>query len=245
MPTPAISLRLRKFRRRFGISAPKLVVRTHIPWQGYLVGVVLLFFFIGALVGVFVQYSNAGVVGLELQELRHQVEAQNQEIETLRASSGTVQSVANIERASQQRVLARLQFLEQENSALKEDMMLFERLLPSSGEESVLRIENFRVLQEAPALLRYRFLLFYQGGRQAPEFRGHLQFVIEYSIGGKGQRLLLPEGRNSAAGYGLEIKQRFVRKDGVLDIPSGVVPGRVEVRLLQGDVVKARAEVQL
>ena len=245
MPTPAISLRLRKFRRRFGISAPKLVVRTHIPWQGYLVGAGVLLLSIGAVVGVFVQYSNAGVVGQELQELRQQVQVQNQEIETLRASSGTVQSVASIERASQQRVLARLQFLEQENSALKEDMMLFERLLPSSGEESVLRIENFRVVQEAPASLRYRFLLVYQGGRQAPEFRGHLQFLIDYSIAGRGQRMVLPDGRNSAAGYGLELKQRFVRRDGVVDIPSGAVVGKVEVRLLQGDVVKARAEVQL
>ena len=244
MPTPAISVRLRKFRRRFGISAPRLVVRTHIPWQGYLLGVALLFLLVGALGALFVQYSNAGVVGQELQELREQVRVQSQEIEALRASSGTVQSVANIERASQQKVLARLQFLEQENAALKEDILLFERLLPSTGEESVLRIENFRVVQDASSALRYRCLLVYQGGRQVSEFRGYLQFIIDFSLDGKVQRIVLPDGRHSSAGYGVELR-RFLRRDGVLDIPSGAVVGKVEVRLLQGDVVKARAEVQL
>ncbi len=244
MPTPAISLRLRRFRRKFGISAPKLVIRTHIPWQGYLMGVALLLLLIGALGGLFVQYSNAGAVGQELLELRQQVRLQSQEIEVLRASSGTVQSVANIERASQQKVLARLQLLEQENAALKEDMLLFERLLSSSGEEAVLRIENFRVVPDAPAALRYRCLVVYQGGRQVPEFRGSLQFLIDYSLGGEVRRMVLPEDRNSEVGYGVELK-RFLRRDGVLNIPSGAVVGKVEVRLLQGGVVKARAEAQL
>ncbi|WP_412481130.1 DUF6776 family protein [Azonexus sp. IMCC34839] len=221
-----------------------MVIRTHIPWQGYLLGGVLLLLLMGALGVLLVHYSGAGMVGQELQGLREQLYAQSREIEALRASSGTVQSVANIERASQQKVLARLQFLEQENAALKEDMLLFERLLPSAGEESVLRIENFRVVRDAPAALRYRCLLVYQGGRQLSEFRGYLQFVIDYSLDGKVQRVVLPEGRYPSAGYSVELK-RFLRRDGVLDIPSGAIVGRVEVRLLQGDVVKARAEVQL
>ena len=35
MPPPAPTLKIRRFRRRFGIAAPKVVVRTHIPWPWY------------------------------------------------------------------------------------------------------------------------------------------------------------------------------------------------------------------
>ena len=114
MPTPAISLKLKKFRRRFGISAPRMVIRSHIPWHGYLLGSVLFLLLIAATAALFVQYSNAGVVGRELQELRDQVEVQSREIEVLRTTSGTVQSVASMERATQQKMVARLQALRSE-----------------------------------------------------------------------------------------------------------------------------------
>ena len=42
MPTPAVTLRIRKFRRRFGITAPRVVVRTHLSWQWYAGGAALL-----------------------------------------------------------------------------------------------------------------------------------------------------------------------------------------------------------
>ena len=245
MPTPAISLKLKKFRRRFGISAPRMVIRSHIPWQGYLLGSVLFLLLIAATVALFVQYSNAGVVGRELQELRDQVEVQSREIEVLRTTSGTVQSVASMERATQQKMVARLQALEQENASLKEDMLLFERLIPSAGEEVVLRIENFRIAKDSPVSLKYRFLLVCQGGKAGADFRGSLQFIVDYSIDGKQHQLVVPDDRRSGpVGYGVEIR-RFLRREGVLDVPSGAQVGKVEVRVLQGDIVKAKADVQL
>ena len=46
--------------------------------------------------------------------------------------------------AQQQPGVKKIRDLELENSALKEDMRLFERLIPTVGEEAVVRIESFR-----------------------------------------------------------------------------------------------------
>lgn len=245
MPTPAVSLKLKKFRRRFGIAAPRMVVRTHISWHWYLLLGAFLVLLLLAVWALFLQFANAGAVGQELDGLRERVRIQNQEIEVLRSTSGTGSSVASMERASQQKVLARLQFLEQENALLKEDVLLFERLFPSSGEESVLRIENFKVLREASRYLRYRFLVAYHGGKSAPEFRGRLQVVVSGVREGKPERLVFPEdGRSSGREYSIELKH-FLRQEGVLEVPQGMVVDAVEVRLLQGDVVKVKAGVRL
>jgi hypothetical protein len=52
MPPPAPTLKIRRFRRRFGIAAPKVVVRTHIPWPWY--GAALLVLILGVAITVWI-----------------------------------------------------------------------------------------------------------------------------------------------------------------------------------------------
>lgn len=244
MQTPSITLKLRRFRRRFGVAAPKVVVRTHLAWQWLALLAVLLVLFVGALGWLVAQRNEAGMLGRDIEGLRQQMQAQREELNVLRSTAGTGQNAVSIERASQQQLLDRIQVLEAQNAALKEDILLFERLIPVAGEGGGIRFENFRVGQEAPGRFRYRLLLAFQPDRQNPDFHGRLQLVVDYAVSGKKGRILLPEKRETLADYQLELK-RFLRREGAFELPEGAVLLSVEARVLQGDTLKSRQFGQL
>lgn len=243
MPTPAVSLKIRKFRRRFGITAPKVVVRSHLPWQWLLLP--LLFVLLVLVAGwSILQRSATGEFGRELQELRMHVQSQQEELDLLRATAGTRQNAMSIERATQRQLLLRIKELEQESAALKEDMLLFERLIPVMGDEAVVRLENFRVLQDDGGRYRYRLLVAYQPSRQRPEFVGRLQLIVNYVSAGKEHQLELPERPAAEMEYQLSLKH-FLRREGVFDLPPGARLKAVEARVLQGATLMGKRSAQL
>lgn len=244
MPTPAVALKLRRFRRRFGITAPKMVVRSHLPWRWFALPALLLTLLVG-MVGWLVAHRNeAGVLGQEVEELRQKLLEQREELNLLRSTAGTGQNAVSIERATQQQLLGRIQALEGQNAALKEDILLFERLIPVAGEGASVRVENFRVVQEANARYRYRLLVTFQPDRQNPDFRGRLQLAISYLHSGKERQLLLPEKRDNSPEYLVETKH-FLRREGGFELPGGAVLQGVEARILQGDTLKSKRLAQL
>lgn len=244
MPTPAVSLRFRKFRRRFGIAAPRLVVRSHVPWPWLALPGLLLLMLIVAVIWLVMQRNEAGEMGHEVQTLRQQLQAHDEELGMLRATAGTRQNAVSIERATQQQLLARIQYLERENGALKEDILLFERLIPVVGEDAAVRIENFRVIHDGGGRYRYRILLAFRPDRQTPEFRGRLQLAVSFTLGGKEQQVLFPDKRGVMGEYQLEMRH-FLRREGVFELPFNSQVKAVEVQVLQGDTLKSKRLAQL
>jgi len=237
MHTPAVSLRLKRFRRRFGISAPRVVVRSELPRQ-WLVGFGVLLMAIGFAAAWFIQSASFG--GVQLAGLKDQLQVQQSELDLLRASVGTGQSAVSIERAAQQQLLARIQSLEAENSALKEDMLIFERLIPVIGQEAKVRIESFRISSNAGGSYRYRLLLAYQSAQRGAGFRGRYEVVVTYKTpGAQTRQIVLPDGRGGV----VEVRH-FLRREGMIELPSGAVLVSAEVRLLQdGKLVTKEAAV--
>ena len=244
MPTPAVALKLKKFRRRFGITASRVVVRSHLPWQWLASAALLLLILLGVLLWLVLWGNEAGVMGREVESLRLEFQAQREELNVLRSTAGTGQNAVSIERAAQQKLLARLEGLERENRALKEDILLFERLIPVVGEVAAVRVENFRVIREAGARYRYRLLLAFQPAKQNPEFRGQLQLVVSFVLGGKEQQLSFPDKRAALGEYQLELKH-FLRREGVFELPTGAELKAVEARVMQGDTLKSKRLAQL
>lgn len=242
MPFPAVSLRLRKIRRRFGISAPRVVVRRHMSWQLMLVVLMLFLLCVGAALWVVTQRNQVGFLARELEGLRSLVSLQAEELAALRSTAGTEKNAVRIEKVAQQALIARIQGLEDENAALKEETRLFERLASASAEEAVVRIESFRVSADGVGRFRYRLILAFKPGRQVPDFRGRFQLAVIYEQGGRAHTLLLPE-QKAAAPYAIELKA-FLRREGVVELPAGAVIKAVKVRILQGDTLKAEQVAQ-
>lgn len=129
MPTPAVTLKLKRFRRRFGIAAPRVTVRSHIGWQWYAAALAVLVALIATVAWSFAQHGEAAELAEELRELRSQLADKNEELARLRAGAATEQNAVQMERSTQQQLISRIKVLERENAGLKEDVSLFERLL--------------------------------------------------------------------------------------------------------------------
>jgi len=244
MPTPAVALRLRRFRRRFGIAAPKLVVRSHFPWLWFALPALLFVVTAGVIGGLIARSGDVGMLGREDDGLRKQILAQREELNILRSTAGTGQNAVSIERASQQQLLGRIQWLEAQNAALKEDILLFERLVPVVGDGAAVRVESFRVVQRAPGRFTYRMLLAFQPDKSTPDFRGRLQLAISFAQSGKNVQLVLPDKRETFAGYQIELT-RFLRLEGEFELPESATLLGVEARILQGDALKSKLSAQL
>lgn len=240
MPNPAITLKIKRFRQRFGITAPRVTVRTHYSWHWYVAGAVLLLLMVVLGAWWLAQHDEAVQMKSELARLRQGLSEAEVELGRLRSTAGTEQSVVRIERSTQQQLSVRLKALEQENAALKEDVALFEKLVPAVGAESVLRVERLSVVSSAePGRYRYRLLVAFQPSKQEREFRGRLQLTVTTVQAGKEIQLQLPQAKDPAADYLLEVRH-FLRKEGNIALPAGTKIKSVEARILQGGVVKAK-----
>lgn len=240
MPNPAITLRIKRFRQRFGITAPRVSVRTHIGWPWYVLGLVCVASIVAAVVWWIAQRDEVVQLENQIAVLRQQSADMDAELRLLRTQAGTEQSAVHMERAAQQQLLARLKALEQENAGLKEDIALFERLVPADGVESALRIERLNVISGAdPGRYRFRLLVGFQPSKQEREFRGRLQLTVMAVQGNKDLQVELPSGKDADSDYLIEVRH-FLRKEGGFSLPPGAKIKSIEARLLQGGAVKAR-----
>lgn len=139
MPIPGVTLGLKKVRRRFGIAAPRVTIRTHIGWQWYVLGLIVVIVVCSVVVWSLAQQEEVSELEREVKELRHRLSEADGELVLLRANVATKQNAEQMERSVQQQLLARIRLLERENSTLKEDVSVFERLVkecprkPASG----------------------------------------------------------------------------------------------------------------
>ena len=140
-----------------------------------------------------------------------------------------------MERAAQQQLLLRIRELELENAALKEDMLIFERLIPSAGGGDILRVEGFRLFSESATRYRYRLLFAFQPAKPRSEFRGAYVVSVRYRHQGKDGVMQVPAGGRGS----LEVR-RFLRLEGAFDLPEGASLVSSEVLVYEGGQVTLR-----
>ena len=248
------SVRLRRLRQRFGISAPKLAIKTHVAWYWRAIAFVVLMS-LSLAVAAWLYDAGMRIGGFhndeserEIQSLRDHVMELDSELTKLRSLVGSGESSLQIERATQRQLSQQAKALETENVALKEDLAFFEGLVPAteSGDESGVRIDNLRVTPASGVgEYRYRMLVVNNGGRQGKELKGVLQVLVKMEQGGKNVMITLPSAAESGAQrFHVEIK-RFHRLEGVFSVPATGVVKEVEVRLLQDGVLRAKQSVTL
>lgn len=249
----APSAAIKRLRQRFGISAPKVAIRTHVPWYWRVLTVAVLLS-ISLLGAAWVYDAGRSIAGFDsknaeqsLSDLTARVAELEAELATVRGVASAADSNLKIERVAQQQLALQARALEAENLALKQDLAFFEGLVPGSeGGELGIRINRFRVgpgLQDGQ--YQYRMLLVHNATRQQKEFRGELQFALQVRYEGKDAMIFSPSEADAGAHpYRLEVRH-FQRAEGVLAVPPGAVLKSVEVRILQEGVVRARQTINL
>src|SRR5258706_1203229 len=151
-------MRWKLMRRRMSISAPRMIVRSHLPWplRWALVALVLGF---SAAIAMWAFEFGKDIAGLdrdakaELAKLRVEVAQLQAERERTLSIANTAESLLKTERVAQERLAQQVKQIEAENMALKGDLGFFERLLPARVSEGI-SIRGLQAEAKAPGQLR-------------------------------------------------------------------------------------------
>lgn len=235
-------MRWKLFRRRLSISAPRVAIRSHMPWPLRWVVLAIAFGFSASLALWAFEFGKE-IAGLE-RTSKEELTQMRAELETLRAERERAQSIANTadsllktERVTQDRLSQQLRQSEADVLALKADLGFFERLLPTAGDGLAVRALQAEPIQ--PGQLRFQLLVM-QSGRSPPEFKGRYEFQLAGTLDGK-PWTFTPQPAQRA----LALKQ-YARVEGMLDHPNTAVVKSVQVRVLDGNGgVRASQTVKL
>jgi predicted phage gp36 major capsid-like protein len=246
----ALAVKLRRLRGRFGIAAPRVTIRTHVPWYWRALAIALTG---GAAIAVAGWIYDAGrrIAGFDSSEtaqaietLTAQVAELQAEVNKLRAANDASESSLQIERTAQQQLSAQVQALEADNNRLKEENAVFERLAQGGGKDSSVTISRLRVFPDgAGGRYRYQFLVSQNGDQRGREFKGSVQVVATLPGGSPNGMMTFPRPNDPEAGRYAVVFKHFRSIDGAFTIPGDQKPKSVEIRLVQDGAVRAAQTV--
>jgi hypothetical protein len=241
-----LAVTLRRLRGRFGISAPKVAVRTHIPWYLRLLAAVFVLSTSLALAG-WIYDAGRRYAGFDRTETEQEMSALKERVAELEKEGARLGALANsgesslqIERTAQQQLARQVRSLEEENARLKEDLAFFENLAAAEGKEAGFSLNRLRVEPDSvPGQYRFRALAATQGGKKDREFKGSLQILVAMQQEGKSAMIILPAANDpNRQRYNISFRH-FQRVDGTFQVPAGARITSVELRLMQDGAMRA------
>ncbi len=240
--------RIKRIRQRFGISAPKVAVRTHLPWYlRWLLLAVLLAFSVAMAAWMYDAGRRfAGFDRSEVQEelagMRSEQERTRGELLRLRATANAADAKLSIERSAQVQLARQIRSLEQENARLREDLAIFENLLSvDTRPAQALNIQRFKVEPDGlPGEFRYRMLLLTGIRREKGEFQGRLELVVGVRQDGRDAMIIFPDKAADAPTFKLSFRN-FSRVEGTFHIDPKAKVTAVQVRIFETGAAQAKA----
>ena len=229
---------IRKLKRKFGISAPRVAVHTQVAWYWRWLVFAALAGFVAA--GGWLAYDlgrhyagfDRGEANREQSRLRESNRKLEEENAALRKEIAAVERQLQIELSTQGNLSGQIQAFSEENALLKEDLAFFQTLMASGGEPGGISINRFRVEADAlPGEYRYR-LLVVQSKQRVREFHGRLQFVVDMEESGRSTVVTIPAENDASQAYNLAFKF-YQRVDGTFMLPPGAVVKKVQVRVME------------
>lgn len=242
-------MRFRLLHRRLTISAPRMAVRSALPWpiRWAVVAIVLGFC---AAIGLWAFEFGKDIAGIdggheeEVAQLRSELGTVRQQLADMKDERDKAQSVANTsstlltaEKAAQERLSVQNKQLESENRSLRDDLGFFEKLIPTGGAES-LAIRGLQAELQDGRQLKWQVLVI-QPVKNAPEFNGRLELSFTGLQGGKPWSAPLPSGPQS-----LKFRQ-YGRVEGVFELPPQTVIKGISAKVMDGAVTKAVQSIKL
>ena len=234
-------------RRRFGISAPKLSVRTHWSWKvkGAIIAVAVMVF-----AGLFYGGFDAGRIfaGFNIGKVRDEQERLTAEVIALRADNERLKQ-GNIEltNTAQMAVGAKdvlskqIISLQQENTQLKEESAFFEKLVGSAASsKNGLAVQRMQAERETVSSYRFRALVV-QGSAESP-FKGKLTLIATIISDGKRSNINLPDEQpDLVASLALDFKT-YQRVEGIFKVPANAQLKTLQMRVIPAGSKEPRTQ---
>lgn len=242
-------MRLRLLIRRLTVSAPRMAVRSALPWPFRWVVLALVFGFCAA-IGLWAFEFGKHIAGLdsgsreELQQMSAQLGRLRADVLTLKEERDKAQSIANTvdtlltsEKVAQERLAAQNKQLEADNQSLRDDLGFFEKLIPIAGVQGI-AIRGLQAEVRNGREIKWQVLVI-QALKNPPEFSGRLELSFTGVLNGKPWVATLPGGAQA-----FKLKQ-YGRLDGVFEMPPQAVIKGVTAKILDGTVTKAVQSIKL
>ena len=248
-PHPSRDMRFRLLRRRLTISAPRMSVRSALPWPFRWVGLAIVLGFCAA-IGLWAFEFGKDIAGLdgganeelvrargELGTLREELAAAKLARDKAQSIADTAGTVLTAEKAAQEGLMVHNKLLESDNRKLKDDLGFFEKLIPSTGVQGI-AVRGFQAEVLNGRQVKWQVMLM-QSLKNAPEFNGRLELSFAGLQNGKPWVTTFPGG-------GQELKFRqYGRTEGIFEVPDQTTVKTVSVKVLEGSAVKATQSVKL
>ena len=233
-------MRLKLWMRNMSVSAPRVTVRSTLPWPLR----ALLAFLAAALAaaaGVAIYEYGRDFAGPDRRELvahNEQLAGQLRETAAERdrnsALANAYEGELKVERAAQEQLMTQVRTLEEENTRLKEDLAFYDSLLPAGKSDKGIVIRSFRLQPEEESdRMRFR-LLIQQSGKADHDFVGSVKLEVRFSQKGGNYVYEIPESDatpDRTKAFELSFRH-YQRLEGTFTLPSGAVPHSVLVRVL-------------
>ncbi len=222
-------MRWKLLRRRLSVSAPRVIVRSHLPWPLRWAVAAVVLGFSGAL-ALWAFETGKTLAGLEA-DAKAELARLRIEVQALRGERDRAQSIANAadgllkaERAAQDRLAQELRQTQDRQLALESDLGFFERLLPASGNRA-LQVRALQADSPVAGQTRYQLLLM-QPGRSPALFEGSYEIRLSGLLDGKPWTTGLPGGPRA-----LQLRQ-YARIEGIIEHSPAAVLKAVQARII-------------
>lgn len=241
---------IRRFRRKFSISATRLAVRPHVPWYVRW-GLALPFL---AVVGWMVWWAydyglalagyHRGQAEKELAELRDRVGGLEEEKNELLNQIAAYDRQMQIEHAAGVEVETQIKTLTDENSRLKEDLLFFQNLPLTGSREAELSIHRLKIEPDKlPGEYHCRMLLVQSVQQRGKEFRGSLQLVVNAEQDGQKVVLQFPEQDAQLEDEAHKLSFKYYQRiDKVIKLPPDMQIESVQVRVYEKGVAEPKTK---
>jgi hypothetical protein len=240
----AKSLWWRRVRQNFGISAPRMAVRTHLPWWGRgaiiltLVGIIAGMWWWGFDFGQIFGGFNRKEVEARLVTLEAEAKKLRTEGTELRAKNSTLESELAMARGAQETQQKQSIELSGENAQLKEELAFLQKLVSDSSKQLGLQLQRLAVERDSDEMWHYN-LLVVRGGSPKDEFEGSvvLQATLAPAAGAPagthGMVLTLPDDQpDTKSALSLKFKY-YQRVEGRFRVPPGMRVTAVTARAFE------------
>ena len=241
--------RMSKLRQRFGIAAPRVAIRSQIPWYWRWVGIAALLGIAAAAAAWiydagrrFAGFDNSQVQQ-ELNVAKEELAAARSELERLRAVASAADNRMSIERTAQQKLAQQIRTLEQENARVREELATFEGMLSSDARSSAaLTVYRFKGEPDVlPGEYRYHLLLLTPTTRREREFHGRLELVVSLTDGDQSAMMSFPEPADAGASEFKLAFKYFRRVQGTFRVNPKARVESVQVRVYENGSSQPRA----
>ena len=242
-------MRLRLLMRRLTVSAPRMAVRSALPWPFRWAMLALVAGFCGA-IALWAFEFGKDIAGLDmdlkaqLQQARQANEVLHAQINTLTGERDKAQTVANTAdtlltagKVAQEKLTELSRQLEGENQRLRNDLGFFEQLIPSSGTAG-LSIRGLQAEMQKSGELKWQVLVI-QAAKNPVDFKGQLELTFTGLESGKPWSSVLPSGKQN-----ILVKQ-YGRLEGFYAVPAHVLVKEVTAKVLEGQTVRATQVLKL